>query len=70
MDFFSVDSDYKIRFQNSVVLTRNHVTSHLNIDVSKLTNRDIKRITKQRLNGNPVAEIARYFQVTNVFHPG
>jgi len=32
--------------------------------VSKLTNRDIERILKQRLNGKPVAEIARYFQVT------
>jgi putative transposase len=32
--------------------------------VSKLTNRDIERIIKQRLNGKPVAEIARYFQVT------
>jgi putative transposase len=32
--------------------------------VSKLTNRDIEKIIKQRLNGKPDAEIARYFQVT------
>ncbi len=32
--------------------------------MSKLTNRDIERIIKQRLKGKPVAEIARYFQVT------
>ena len=30
----------------------------------KLTNRDIERILKQRQKGKPVAEIARYFQVT------
>jgi putative transposase len=32
--------------------------------LSKLPNRDIGRILKQRLKGKPVAEIARYFQVT------
>jgi len=32
--------------------------------VSKLSNRDIARIIKQRLKGKPVVEIARDFQVT------
>ena len=38
--------------------------AYLNIDVSKLTNRDLESIIKQRLNGKAIAEIARYFQVT------
>jgi hydrogenase 3 maturation protease len=37
------------------------LTSHLNIDVSKLTNRDIQRIIRQWLKEKPVAEIARDF---------
>ena len=46
------------------VLSQNHLTSHLNIDVSKLTNRDIQRIIRQWLKEKPVADIARDFQVT------
>ena len=46
------------------MLSRNHLTSHLNIDVSKLTNRDIQRIIRQWLKEKPVAEIARDFQIT------
>ena len=46
------------------VVSRNHLTSHLNIDVSKLTNRDIRRIIRQWLKEKPVTQIARDFQVT------
>ncbi len=46
------------------VLSRNHLTSHVNIDVSKLSNRDIQRIIQQWVNEKPVVEIARYFQIT------
>ena len=51
-------------FKEIAILSRNHLTSHLNIDVSKLTNRDIERIIKQQQKGKLVAELARYFQVT------
>jgi putative transposase len=40
------------------------LTSRLNIDVSKLSDRDIARICRQWLKGKPVAEISRDFQVT------
>ncbi len=40
------------------------MTSHVNIDVSKLSNRDIQRIIQQWVNEKPVVEIARYFQIT------
>ena len=48
----------------SSVVSRNHLTSNVNIDVSKLSDRDIERIIKQWLKEKPVAEIARDFQVT------
>ena len=55
----------KIFLQDSPrVLSRNHLTTYLNIDVSKLTNRDIERIIKQWQKEKPVAEISQYFQVT------
>jgi len=41
------------------VVSRNNLTTHLNIDVSKLSNRDIERIIKQWLKEKPVDEIAR-----------
>jgi len=40
------------------------LTTHLNNDVSKLTNRDIQRIIRQWVREKPVVEIARDFQVT------
>ena len=46
------------------VLSRNHLTTHLNIDVSKLSNRDIQRIIRHWVKEKPVVEIARDFQVT------
>jgi len=47
-----------------IVLSRNHLTTHLNIDVSKLSNRDIQRIIRHWVKEKPVVEIARDFQVT------
>ena len=47
-----------------LVVSRNHLTSNVNIDVSKLSDRDIERIIKQWLKEKPVAAIARDFQVT------
>ena len=47
------------------VLSRNDLTTHLNNDVSRLSNRDIVRIILlYRVKGKPVVEIARDFQVT------
>ena len=46
------------------VLSRNHLTTHLNNDVSKLSDRDIQRIIQQWVKEKPVVEIARYFQIT------
>jgi putative transposase len=40
------------------------LTTHLNIDVSKLSNRDIQRIIRHWVKEKPVVEIARDFQVT------
>ncbi|MGA2161987.1 MAG: hypothetical protein ABSG28_07335, partial [Methanoregula sp.] len=42
----------------SAVVSRNHLTTSLNSDVSKLTNRDIHRIIRQWANEKPVVEIA------------
>jgi hypothetical protein len=46
------------------VLSRNHLTTPVNSDVSKLTNRDIQRIIRQLVKERPVVEIAQYFQIT------
>jgi len=46
------------------VVSRNHLTTSLNSDVSKLTNRDIHRIIRQWANEKPVVEIAQNFQIT------
>lgn len=43
------------------VLSRNHLTTHLNNDVSKLSDLDIERIIRQC-----VVEIAQYFQITHL----
>ncbi len=46
------------------VVFRNHLTTHLNIDVSKPTNRKIERIIKQWQKEKPIVEIAQYFALT------
>jgi hypothetical protein len=40
------------------VLSRNHLTSLLNTDVSRLSNRDIQRIIRLWIRGKPVTAIA------------
>ncbi|WML67549.1 MAG: hypothetical protein METHP_01088 [Methanoregula sp. SKADARSKE-2] len=46
------------------VLSRNHLTSDVNTDLSNLSNGAIQRIIQQCVNDKPVVEIARYFQIT------
>jgi len=46
------------------IISRNHLTSHHNIEVSKLTNRDIQRILRQCFKEILVADISRDFHVT------
>ena len=48
----------------STVVSRNHLTSNLYVDVSKLSDRDIRGIIRQWKGGKSVHDLAEYHQVS------